>query len=195
LACYTVIRITVTFFLINLFLNLFRRKKKCIRFIVGADGETTEVLDKEQTEINSDSDNENNTTNINNNTTTTDSKENLQDRVTMAPATAGDRENKMVDPSATLNNNNNNSISSNLNILSSTSQQMASVNNVHPPPSYASKHHDEPTITSLHPPAHSLVYSGSGVSSNNAYNTSQSIRTDTVTIDTSVLKTISAPCS
>lgn len=192
-----------------------RRKKKCIRFIVGADGETTEVPDKEQAEVHSDSDNENNNTtttggselrtgNINNNnqsttsssnditTTNTSSslKENAHERVTMANS----KENKMLEQQQnTLNNNNNN-----INILSSSSSSTA-----HPPshPSYQLKNNSD-SISALYPGVidhHHNITSSFTSAINSVHFTSSAehhtIRNETSTIDSSVLKTISASCS
>lgn len=176
-----------------------RRKKKCIRFIVGADGETTEVPDKDQIELNSDSDND--TENRSNTNNLVDSKENIiQERVTMAAgSTTGGSGgvglpkelSKAMDP----HNNNNNTInSSTINILSATTlvNTTPTCNLPPTPTSYAVKQQQN----------ESNVYTGgqtsfSGSSTNNiGYNaSSQDSRTDTSTIDTSVLKTISAPCS
>jgi len=180
-----------------------RRKKKCIRFIVGADGETTEVPDKEQqTEINSDSDNEN--TNAENrasaptNNNTTDSlKENLSERVTMATT----KENNQNHPhhhqqQNSLNNNNNN-----INILSATTMVNAAApavpqsSNPHAQ-STPSTYHQMKTETPLYASiGHSSTYTSSGNNTIGYSAPQPGSRSETSTIDSSVLKTISAPCS
>jgi len=212
-----------------------RRTKKCIRFIVGADGETTEVPDKDQVEHNnnnnnnnannnSDSENENNnasatagggigvenrtsnnmtsSTTNNNPTNISSLKENLQERVSMAAAS---KENKLIEQQHqqnTLNNNNNNNT---INILS-TSQSTAPIHNHPSHPSYQMKNaNNNENITTLYPPSvdhhhhhHHATSSFTNALNSVSYNSTadhQTTRNDTSTIDSSVLKTISAPCS
>nr|ACZ51404.1 TCF [Hydractinia echinata] len=81
-----------------------RRKKKCIRFLVGADGETTEVAEKDNEH--SDSDDNENRTQIN-------STENLQELVTMATK---DTQNIT---STILNNNNSSSVTTSISPVTS----------------------------------------------------------------------------
>lgn len=213
------------FFNLVFFSVFCRRKKKCIRFIVGADGETTEVPDKDQVEHNtnnSDSENENNNASItasgggavdnrtsnnvtssatNNNPTNISSlKENLQERVSM---TTVSKENKLIEQQHqqnALNNNNNNN--NTINILS-TSQSTAPIHTHPSHPSYQMKNaNNNEGITTLYPPSvdhHHLHATSSFTNALNsvAFNNTdhQTARNDTSTIDSSVLKTISAPCS
>lgn len=179
---------------INMYLIMFRRKKKCIRFIVGADGETTEVLDKDQVDVNSDSDNdhngENRSTNIiNNNNNTeevTSAKENIHERVSMATS----KEN--LD---TLVNNNNN-----INILGDSSKLVNSSASSNSSSQFLTKselryqHLDHVTSAPESPSSSPSLDSRSSYSSMNC--TVAPSRSDNKqSIDTSVLKTISTPCS
>lgn len=158
--------------------------------------------DKEQqTEINSDSDNENtnaeNRASATNNNTTDSLKENLSERVTMATT----KENHQNHPhhhqqQHSLNNNNNN-----INILSATTMVNAAApaepqsSNPHAQ-STPSTYHQMKTETPLYASiGHSSTYTSSGNNTIGYSAPQPGSRSETSTIDSSVLKTISAPCS
>ena len=143
---------------------IYRRKKKCIRFIIGADGETTEVPDKEQTE-HSDSETENE------NHTEIDSKEKLQELVTMATTDYQ----KLTNNNSSINNNNNNN-NNGASTAATTNKDLT-----------------------VHSSAAAVNCSSSTFSISSSLNQhatyANPLNNNLQTIDTNCLKTISATCS